>query len=338
MRKNKKLLVNAPWEVKVTEENFDTEITDDYDVIIKTLYTHISAGTEMACLSGLEDWFSFPNTPGYTAIGEVIATGKRVNDINEGDVVYTYGNHGSFFKLNRQDRWHGVCVKVPQGLQLEVAAFTHMAGIAITAIRTSEITLGDFVAVSGLGTIGNLAGQLAMLQGARVIAFDINDHRINIAKSCGLQHAINTSGEKVQHHISTFTKEKMVSTFIDATGIPGVINQSINYIETNGELILLGSPRKELQTNITPFLQKVHLMDNIKIKGALEFSYPTHNQPFSKHSIERNAAIIMDLMDEGKLKIQPLLTQKIKPEQAMEAYEGLRDKPDEYMGVVIDWT
>jgi threonine dehydrogenase-like Zn-dependent dehydrogenase len=117
----------------------------------------------------------------------------------------------------------------------------------------------------------------------------------------------------------------------------GCDRKATGHINANGELILLGSPRADYQTNLTKTLQKIHLLDNINIKGALEFLFPTHQDNFNKHSIERNSAIIMSLMQNGTLIINPIYTHKIKPEQAGFAYQGLRDEPEEFIGVVIDW-
>ncbi|MFP4061041.1 MAG: hypothetical protein ACOCXW_02265 [Bacteroidota bacterium] len=65
---------------------------------------------------------------------------------------------------------------------------------------------------------------------------------------------------------------------------------------------------------------------------------PTHQEDFLEHSIERNAGIIMNLIKEGTLNVEPLYTHKLTPENPQEAYDGLRNKKDEYIGVVFDWT
>ena len=334
---NKKILVTAPWEITTVEENFEHCIDNPNEIIIRNRYSHISAGTELACIEGLEGWFVIPATPGYTAVGEILEMGDGVTCFEKGDMVYTFGPHAAFFKIDITDRWHGICVKLPKGLSPDIAAFTHMGGIAMTALRASSIELGDLVVVSGLGTIGNMAAQFAQLQGATVVATDINQSRIEIAGKCGIHQTINSSRQKFPQELLAITGKEKADCWIDATGQPAVIEDAFNYIVPNGELILLGSPRTSYETNLTKTLQKIHLLDNIKVKGALEFLYPTHQNEFNKHSIERNSSIIMNLAKSEKLAIRPFYTHKIKPEQAPEAYKGLRDKPDEYVGVVIDW-
>lgn len=334
----RKILVNSPWNITLEEDVFTEKIEHPSDIIVRNHFSHLSAGTEMACVSGKEDWFNIPGVPGYTAVGEVLETGDAVDKVQKGDMVYTFGPHAELFKVNLEDRWHGVCVPLPVGLDPDIAAFTHMGGIAMSSIRTSNIELGDYVAVSGMGTIGNLAAQFAQLQGARVLAIDIVGSRLEIAGKCGIDLTINTNQKNLEKAIDLFTGGRKVTTWIDATGVSPVINDAVNYIAMNGELILLGSPRDSFQTDITPLLRKIHLLDNIKLKGALEFLYPTFPDEFNKHSIERNSEIIMSLMNEGKLHIRPLYSHKLDPGEASSAYKGLRDNPEEYIGVVFNWT
>jgi hypothetical protein len=338
-KKCRKVMVNEPWEISLETEIFNESIDNPYEVIIKNKYSHISAGTEMACISDKEDWFTIPDTPGYTSIGEVLEMGDEVEDLEKGDLVYTMGPHAEYFKIDTRDRWHGICVRLPDNVNQEYASFTHMAGIAMTALRRSNIELGDDVLVAGLGVIGNLAAQFAQLQGANVIAVDLVDERIKVAEECGINNAINPQKVDVDEEIDKLTNENGVSTFIDATGVSKVIEQYANNVSSYGEIILLGSPRAEYQTNLTDFLQKIHLLPtSATAKGALEFTYPTHENEFVKHSITRNSKIILKLINDEKIAIEPFYTHKMNPSEAQQAYEGLRDNPSEYMGVVFDWT
>ena len=56
------------------------------------------------------------------------------------------------------------------------------------------------------------------------------------------------------------------------------------------------------------------------------------------HSTERNSRIIMELIRDGKLKIEPFYTHRVKPENAQEVYDGLRNLKDTFIGVIFDWT
>jgi len=336
---NKQLIVEKANVVNLTTNTFAASRLGNNEVLVKNKYTHISAGTELACLAGLEDWFQIPGTPGYSAIGCVEAIGENITHVKPGDMVYTYGSHSQYFKLEYGDRWHGLCVKLPDEINLEHAAFTHMAGIALSALRNSKIELGDYVLVTGLGAIGNLAAQLAQLQGAEVIATDIDESRIEKAKKAGIKHVLNPTQINLDEEIKKITGNALVDTFIDASGSSIVINSALDLVKLNGEVILLGTPRAPYETNITKTFQHFHLLPHcLTLKGALEFSFPTHQNDFNKHSIERNASILLKLIKQGALKIDPIYSHKMKPEQAQEAYDGLKYKPEEFIGVIFDWN
>ena len=334
----KAITVNQVELTKEDDKSLDS--ISPTEVLIENRYSHVSAGTELACIAGLEDWFEFSSTLGYTSIGKVLEVGDQVKNVQPGDYVYTFGGHTSHFKIDTTDRWHGICVKVPQGCDLTLASFTHMAGIAITALRRSSIELGDWVAISGMGAIGNLCAQLCQLQGANVIGLDIMESRLEIAEKCGIKHTSNVKTERIEDKIIELTNNTKVSTYIDASGVPAVIESASQHMSQYGELILLGSPRDHYNTNLTAFLQPIHLWSHgsIEVKGALEFIYPTHEVEHLKHSIERNSKIILRLIDKGDLNVKPLVGHIEKPTNASKVYGDIRKYPDKYMGVVFDWN
>lgn len=319
-------------------EDFDFDPTPkDGEIVIRTLSSIISSGTELACLAGSANWAPFPFRPGYGAVGEVIAVGNAVKDIKVGDIILTYSNHASHAKARI------LAVKVPEGLSPEHAVFARMANVAITAVRVSNCELGDNVAVIGLGLVGNFAAQLFQISGCRVIGIDRIPKRLEIARTCGIEKLINSSVADPVQIVREWTEGKGCEVVVDATGNPQASVMAANLAGKNGEVILLGSYfGRKLETNVTELLERLHLWEHgcVTYKGAHEWRYPIKEDPqgFFKHSIERNTKINLRLIAEGKLKVESLLTHKLKPEQCAEAYEGLKDRPEEFVGVVFDWT
>ena len=331
----KKLIFAAPWKVELQEDDVDLNSVPDGMAVIKTHYSLVSAGTELACLSGRESWFKMPAAYGYCSVGEIKALGKNVTGFQPGDIVFQYGRHAGFITTPVS----GVFLKIPAGLDEKLAPFARMASIAMTAIRVSEIELGDYVAVIGQGLVGIMAAQLARLQGATVIVADVSAKRLELSRACGIEHRFNPGQCNLKEEIMALTGDKGVSTLIDASGSPQVIVESLPLIGRLGELILLGSPRGEYQGNITDVLNVSHLCPRcVTFKGAHEWRYPVAHDEFVKHSLERNTRIIFDLMASKRLVVKPLISHVLRAEQAMQAYEGLRTKKDEYFGVLFDWT
>lgn len=340
--KRYKVVFTEDSKVEFQEELFEDGIEAPFEIIVKNKYSMVSAGTELACLSGNESWFPLPGTPGYLSVGEVLEKGDGVSDLEIGDVVYVFGPHASVFKVDTSCRWGGMHLIVPEGLRHDIAPFARMASIAITALRMSDIELGDDVAVAGLGTIGNFAAQQAQLQGANVVCFDISEKRIELAVKCGLSNAFNSSGKDIVEEIRSRTNGRGVSTLIDATGSSALIESMMSAVALYGEVILVGSPRAPYQTNLTKILQDVHLNtgpnSSVTMKGALEYRFPTFEQEFVKHSITRNTRIIFDMMMKGQLKVEPFYSHCVSPDNAPEIYKGLQEQKDKYIGVVFDWT
>lgn len=332
----RKIVFTSPNKVETQTTDFDLKIENSNEVILKNKVSLVSAGTELACLSGNESWFTLPNTPGYIAVGEVLEAGSNVN-VKTGEICFTYGPHAEYYKIDTSDRFGGICIPMPGDASMELIPFTRMASIAMTGIRVSTIELGDPVVVLGQGLVGNLAAQLAGLQGGQVIGVDIDENRLALSRKCGIEQTVNSGSAGWKDRIMEIA-DGGVMTIIDATGNASVIQEACDLVRPYGECVLLGSPRVPYETNLTDMLNKVHLPPFVTMKGALEWRFPTFKNEFVKHSIEQNSEIIMQLIHDGRLIVQPLLTHQLDPAKAAEAYLGLKTKGNEYLGVEFNWN
>ena len=324
-------------EVQLLEENLDQ--LQAHEVLVKTSFSLVSAGTELLCLAGSESWFTFPSTPGYTSVGEVVKVGDQVVKVAPGDMVYTWGGHKQYNRINLAEPG-SICIPVPDGIALPMVPFTRMITIALTALRVSDIELGDSVAVIGLGLVGNFSAQLARLQGGSVIALDHNPGRVALAADCGIKNAIVMENPSVAGRVDEITNRRGVTTLIEASGKPGALLDGLPLVGRYGEVILVGIVRGQYQADLTDILDYIHLdsQGNVTFKGAHEWRFPVARDPFVKHSIERNSEIAMDLIRSGELQVAPLHTHTLSPYEAEKGYRGLQHERDSYVGVVFDWT
>ena len=338
--KNLSVLFTGPGNVETQTIDDDIGQLRARDVLVRTHYSLISAATELACLSGSQAWFSFPGTPGYAAVGEVLEVGAEISAVAPGDIVHYWGGHKQF-NLIDTSRPQSICLKASADLPLQLTPFTRMAVIAMTSLRISNIELGDYVGVVGLGAVGNFAAQLAGLQGAAVIGLDLNEGRVERALECGIPYALVGDGASVADRVREITNGEGVSTLIEATGVPAALPPALPLAGRYGEVILLGTPRGVFQTDLTSsVLDYIHLHGhgNITFKGAHEWRYPVARDPFVKHSMERNSEIAMELIRSGAMKAAPLHTHTLPPAEAETAYRGLQHEKETYVGVVFDWT
>ncbi|HIE26779.1 TPA: zinc-binding alcohol dehydrogenase [Candidatus Poribacteria bacterium] len=336
--KAERIVFLEPYKVILEDFELTESPLGPKELLIKTLYSVISAGTEGASFTGLErevpgiGEFRYPRYPGYGNVGEVLAVGSEVSGYQVGDIVLSTAPHASHWKVNTE----GVCIKVPEGLSPQIAVFARMAAVAITAARKADFSLGDSVLVIGMGLVGNFAAQLSLMNGADVMAVDISDFRLQRAKECGIEHTVNPQREELKKAVMDWTKEKGAQIVIEAVGKSELIASAVELTRCHGEVILLGSPRKRVTMDVTPMLFRMHVQ-GIMMKGSLEWLYQIPESDFVRHSIIGNLRKLLGWLLSGALKTSPLLTHLLPPSECQEAYDGLDKRKDEYLGVVFNW-
>jgi len=268
----------------------------------------------------------------------VVEVGPDVKGFKKGDLVFAGSHHATHCICTESPAAYPILL--PEGSDLKRMVYTRMAAVSMTALRVSDIELGDWAAVTGMGTVGNCAAQFLALQGANVIAIDISPKRLDIAKQCGIEHTINPQEQDTVEAVKALTGGSGVAAVVEATAAPAVVQECFPLCAPLGEVILLGSPRGEYQTDLTAFMNNVHLWGNgcITLKGAHEWRYPTPITDGCKHSIRRNCDIIIDLIAREKLVVDPLMSHVESPAKCQELHQGLLHKKNEYISVIYDWT
>ncbi len=322
--------------VELREYDIDEGALGPEQVLTRTLYSIISPGTELDCVSGRESsWFHFPQQLGYCSVGEVVAAGSNVGDYPAGTVVLTPTPHASHSVADAAV----VRAVVPENLDPRWAVWAHIALISMVALRASSAELGDHVAVLGQGLIGNFAAQLFKAQGCRVIAIDRIRERVDVARKCGVDYGVDVSVEDAVATVKKLTGGRGAEVVVEATGSAAAALQAPEMAARNGEVILLGTPRGSYEADVAPLLRAVHRASpNITLKGAHGGSIPPARDPFVKHSSERNAQIILGMIERRELALEPLLSGVAKPEAAPDVYGELRDHPERALGYILDWT
>lgn len=309
------------------------------ELLIETKKSFISAGTELANYTGKEpkvfqpgSWCAYPWKPGYANVGIVKEVGRNVKRAKPGQRVFTFGPHASMFKMN-QNR---LVIEVDEEIDSATAAASRMAGVAASAILLSDIPKNAWVAVFGLGMVGNLAAQMFQIMGCRVIGIEPSRSRREMANRCGLPIAIGGSEDEVQEQIKEITGGQLAHITVDAVGHSSVVMQALKATANFGQLVLLGSPRVSVQGDLTALLSDVHLRW-ITIRGALEWFLPVYSELPRIESLYSKQQMIFDWIKRGMLAVTPQISHHMKPEQIKEAYDGLLHEPDLFTGVVLDW-
>jgi 2-desacetyl-2-hydroxyethyl bacteriochlorophyllide A dehydrogenase len=335
----REVVVTGQNEVEIQTRELDEKTLGPEDLLIETEATFISAGTELANYTGREpkvfqpnQWCTYPWRSGYGNVGTVLAAGPAVTRAQVGQRVFTYANHGSTVIFNQRR----LVIPVPDGMETTLAAATRMAGVAMTSIIVSEIRESPWVAVFGLGMVGNLAAQAFTLRGCRVIGVDPVASRRKLAEACGIAHAVGGSPQEANAAVMELTGGYGAEITVDAVGHSGVVMQAQEATARFGQLILLGSPRVAVEGNLTALLSDVHLK-MITVRGALEWCLPIYPDTGNRTSQHSKQQMIFEWVKAGKLHIEPLISHRLPPEEIKPAYEGLLRQPESYTGVALVW-
>ena len=309
-------------------ETVDLPAVGENQVMVEMIASVISPGTELAWLHGL------PNTPAqypmriaYCSCGKVVKKGQAVKDLNIGDRVAHEGLHATAAVLDAVQ-----CTKVPDGVKAEEAACFSLIAIALQGVRKAQICLGDSAAVLGLGIIGNISGQLAKLCGAlNVVGIDPVDWRQEIAIKCGYD---STAGN-VKEAIKKTEGQEGFEAVIEASGVPEAVPQSFEAAKLFGKVILSGSTRGI--TEQVDFYTLVH-RKGLTIIGAHNFRRPKTDDMFVVKTSKTDHRVALQLLSLGRVKISPLISDKIPSAEAPSAYKRLSARKEKLITIALDWT
>ena len=338
--KIRKVVVTGQNQVALQIGEFDDSVLSPNEVLIDTEYTFISSGTELANYTGKEPkvfqkgtWCAYPWRSGYANVGIVRDVGVNVTRAAPGDRVFTYGRHASTIRYS-QDR---LIASVGESIDPGVVAASRMAGVAMTAIIVSEITMNARVIVFGLGLVGNLAAQMFQIHGCRVIGVDPVENRRKLAERCGIEQTVGGNTEEVQAQLQELTNGELGHITVDAVGHSSVVMQALRATASHGQLVILGSPRVSVTGNLTELLSDTHLRW-ITIRGALEWCVPMYPGTGNRVSQFSKQQTIFDWIVRGELDVESLISHRLNPDQIKQAYDGLLNEPNVWTGVVLDWN
>ena len=146
---------------------------------------------------------------GYCNVGVVQEVGTGVSGYRIGDRVVSNGKHAEVVVVPQN-----LCARIPDNVDYDTAVFTVIAAIALQGIRLTQPTLGETVAVSGLGLIGLLAVQLLKANGCRVIGIDYDDRKLALAARFGADTVNLSNGEDPVQAANRFSRMRGVDAVL----------------------------------------------------------------------------------------------------------------------------
>lgn len=274
---------------------------------------------------------------GYSNSGVVVATGAGVTGFKVGDRVISNGNHAEVVCVPQH-----LCAKIPENVDDTTASFTVVAAIALQGIRLAAPTLGESVAVLGLGLIGLLTCQILSANGCRVIGFDFDRQKVDMAKSYGVEAFNLSDGIDPVSLAMNFSRGNGVDAVIITAATPSndPIEQAPQMCRKRGRVILVGVTGLNLSRD--DFYKK-EISFQVSCSygpGRYENEYEGKSMDypigFVRWTVQRNFEAVLDLMAAGKIRTNELVSREIDFENSQDAYKLVATAKD-VLGLVLTY-
>lgn len=302
------LVFDAPGEVEVR----GVEVPDPGvgEVLIRSEYSMVSAGVERAVWQG----DSFPVVPGYQRVGIVEELGEGVSRLQPGmrvvaqtsrfeGVTAMWGSHCQYALSPAEE-----CLLVPSSVPPLAASGLVLAQVGYTAGSVADVAEGSLAVVLGDGLLGQWCAQRLRGRGARVVVAGRHELRLDRAEAHARARGVNVAREDLGAVVRSVRPEG-ADLVVDTLATAESLAQAEAILREDGQLIRREPGRR---TTGNAFSATEATLD--RLKATLE------------------------LVLERKMEVEDLVTHELAWPEAAEAYRRLlRDREEEFLGVVIDW-
>lgn len=315
------------------------------EVVIEVRACCVSPGTELGSVPGRrrEPNLELPPRPfGYSNAGTVV---RGSGPLQAGTPVAAMGGgyalHATHALVPRN-----LCVPIPDGVTFEQAATNHLAATALHAVRRGEFTLGEHVAVYGLGIVGHFTTQIASMAGSHVLGVDRYPLRRERALATGwAELVLDPLDPDFEARAAELCRNHGFDGGVIAFGGDGVpaFKSMVRILKQSpdghkmGRVVVVGGARIE------------HLfaagLGNVDVRSSARPGPGYHDDAwehgadyppvFVPWTTRRNVEECLRWMAMGRLKTEPLITHRCSLEEAPAACDLLVEQPDQALGVLL---
>lgn len=291
---------------------------------LKMVLEKIRTDGLFATVEAVRSKLAQPIPLGYCNVGTVYSVGADVKGYKIGDRVVSNGPHAELVSVPSN-----LCARVPQCVSDESAVFTVLASIGLQGIRLIQPSLGEGIAVIGVGLIGLLTVQLLRAHGCRVLAIDIDDTKLTLASQFGAAVCNPGKGEDPVSAGMAFSRGYGLDGVIitASTKASDPVTQAARMSRKRGRIVLVGVTGLEL--NRSDFYEK-ELSFQVSCSygpGRYDPEYEEKGQDyplgFVRWTEQRNFVAVLDMMASGTIDVKPLITHRYAFEDAPKAYQIL---------------
>lgn len=314
---------------RILEQLPMAERADAASIQVRTLFSAISPGTELAAYTGLpplrETAKPYPRLVGYCNVGEVIAVPEGQEALSRGELVLTHACHGSHFYVTAGE----ILARIPRGADLPAATTTYLFHLGYAAALKGEIRAGFKVAVIGLGTLGLTSASLARLCGAHVTGFSSHIRADSSLAPFGIdevrdKHAPEPDEFDVVVTTSNAWPDWKLAMILARRG---------------GRIVVLGFPGRGVPAPDFNPLASRWFYDKQLTVTACGHTPSLDAEPIDvRFTLKRNCSYLLEEILRGRLPARDLIAE-IRPASELAAvYEELDQDRRQGRTVVLDWT
>ncbi len=317
-----------------------------HDVLVRTVCSGVSIGTEFALVRGKLNWGPYPICTGYQNTGIVEEVGREVTHLKVGDRVFTRGNKagysltdGTRISCSGSHASYTLCDAsiespqrpglVPEGVDMGTAAMFVMPSVALHGIDISQPRAIDTVVVYGAGQIGLGVVALTALRGCRVIALDVNKKALSLATELGAEHVVNVSETDWRATFDALAPDGADVVF-ESTGIPDCLETAVQLARRTPMASVDGGAKFVYQGNYgqDPFTRTF-----LPFHGRqLRCYYPCDDGHM------QNRLRIMQLLKSGALAWDRVISHRLPSSEGPAVFAAINSGDKAYSSVVFEWS
>ena len=339
----KQAVMTAPGQIQFCDVEKPTP--NDNEVILQTVRIGV-CGSDLHVYHGLHPYTGYPVVQGHEVGGVVAALGKNVTGLKVGDKItfmpqvacgkcypcthgmyhiceslkvmgfQTGGAAQEYFALPAEN-----VLKLPDTMTLDEAAFIEPISVTVHALKRGGGAEGKRVLVIGAGPIGNLTAQVAKASGAKAVMItDISPYKLDKARKCGVDFAVNTSQEKLGEALLRDFGPDRADLILECVGLEPTITDAVLNARKGSTIVIVGVFGK------IPHVDLGLVQDReLTLVGTLMYQ---------KADYER----AIELVANGKMRLDEMITHRFPFDQYLNAYHAIEDSKGEYLKVMIDVT
>ncbi|HEY9502622.1 MAG TPA: zinc-binding alcohol dehydrogenase, partial [Pyrinomonadaceae bacterium] len=287
--------------------------------------------------ASVRDKMAASQSLGYSASGIVCELAADVTEFQIGDRVACAGlgfaSHAEVLSVPQN-----LCVHLPDEVTFDGGAFGTLGAIALQGVRLAEPTLGESVVVIGLGLLGQLVVQLLKANGCRVLGLDLASDKVQLALELGADAAA-IANEDSEQLVERWTRGRGADAVLitAASESNGPVEMAAKISRLKGRVVVVGMTGLNIPRH--PFyMRELKLLISMSYgPGRYDRDYEElgHDYPFAyvRWTEKRNIEAFLDLIDQGRLSVDRLITHRFKIDEAERAYQLISGQINEpYLG------